>query len=158
VDDGRRSQQTPVVRVVPLTTATSPQSANVLRSLANVNAVASGGPVQWRLTTERNWGLLQVVSRLEPPLPDWSSAHRHTHAPHLETLGHKERLLGYQTLSLFSGYLHHLHQLAMSPAEWRARPIPNSTSLLANVIDSRFNQLTQHDQHLPQHRGPALAT
>ena len=60
--------------------------------------------------------------------PDWSSTHRHTHAPHLKTLGHKERLLGYQTLSLFSGYLHHLHQLAMSTAEWRARPIPNSTS------------------------------
>ena len=66
VDDGRRSRQTPVVRVVPLTAATSPQSANVLRSLANANAVASGGPVQWRLRTERNWGLLQVVSRLEP--------------------------------------------------------------------------------------------
>ena len=60
MDDWRRSRQTPVVRVVPLT------AANVLRSLANANAVASGGPVQWRLRTERNWGLLQVVSRLEP--------------------------------------------------------------------------------------------
>ena len=38
------------------------------------------------------------------------------------------------------------------PARFQTPP------LLANVIDSRFNQLTQHDQHLPQHSGPALAT